>query len=143
MSARSPRSPLLAAACAALLLPASGLAAPDGPPEARLLRFPDVRGDTVVFVQAGDLWRAPVSGGPAHRLTSHPGLELFPKISPDGKWVAFSGEYTGTRQVWVVPAWGGTPPPFFSSSRTRAAHSPGHAGAGRHPALAAISPCAS
>ena len=109
MSARSPRSPLLAAACAALLLPASGLAAPDGPPEARLLRFPDVRGDTVVFVQAGDLWRAPVSGGPAHRLTSHPGLELFPKISPDGKWVAFSGEYTGTRQVWVVPAWGGTP----------------------------------
>lgn len=105
------RSTLLAATFAALLLPATpvGAAAPAGPPEARLLRFPDARGDAVVFVYAGDLWRAPVSGGPALRLTAHPGLELFPKLSHDGKWIAFSGEYTGTRQVFVMPAWGGTP----------------------------------
>lgn len=111
MKARLPRPVLLAAALAAFLLPAvpGRSATPDGPPEARLLRFPDVRGDSVVFVYAGDLWRAPASGGPAHRLTAHPGLELFPKLSHDGKWIAFSAEYTGTRQVWVMPAWGGPP----------------------------------
>src|SRR5688572_11679002 len=77
--------------------------------EARLLRFPDIHGDFVVFVYAGDVWRAPVTGGPAWRLTSHPGLELFPKISPDGAQIAFSAEYSGSRQVYVMPAWGGTP----------------------------------
>jgi len=105
------RSAALAAALPALLLPAlpGRAASPGGPPEARLLRFPDVRGDAVVFVYAGDLWRAPLAGGPALRLTSHPGLELFPKLSPDGEWIAFSAEYSGTRQVWVMPAWGGPP----------------------------------
>ena len=85
MKARLPLHTLLAATLAALLLPAAPArsAAPDGPPEARLLRFPDVRGDAVVFVYAGDIWRCAVSGGPAHRLTSHPGLELFPKLSQD------------------------------------------------------------
>jgi tricorn protease len=68
-----------------------------------------VRGDAVVFVYAGDLWRTSVSGGPALRLTAHPGLELFPKLSHDGEWIAFSAEYTGTRQIFVMPAWGGTP----------------------------------
>jgi tricorn protease len=84
-------------------------AAADGPPEARLLRYPDVWGDFVVFTYAGDLWRAPVTGGPALRLTTHAGQEIFPKISPDGKWIAFSAEYAGTRQVYVMPSWGGEP----------------------------------
>ena len=111
MKAPFPRLALFVTTLAALLLPAGPgrSTAPDGPPEARLLRFPDVRGDAVVFVYAGDIWRASTSGGPACRLTSHPGLELFPKLSPDGKWIAFSAEYTGTRQVWVMPAWGGAP----------------------------------
>ncbi len=87
---------------------ASG-ATPDGQPEARLLRFPDIHGDFVVFVYAGDIWRAPVSGGPALRLTTHEGVELFPKISPDGRWIAYSAEYTASRQVYVMPAWGGAP----------------------------------
>ncbi len=77
--------------------------------DARLLRFPDVNGNRVVFVYAGDVWTVPVSGGNAVRLTSQKGLELFPKISPDGKWIAFSGEYSGSRQVFVIPAMGGTP----------------------------------
>ena len=77
--------------------------------EARLLRFPDIHGNLVVFVYGGDLWRASAAGGPAVRLTAHPGLELFPKISPDGAWIAFSAEYTGTRQVYVMPARGGEP----------------------------------
>ncbi len=88
------------------LLPLSAVAA-DG--EARLLRYPTIHEDFVVFVYGGDLWRVPVEGGRAFRLTSHEGTELTPKISPDGEWVAFSGEYSGSRQVYVMPSDGGTP----------------------------------
>ncbi len=77
--------------------------------DARLLRFPDINNNLVVFVYAGDIWSVEASGGTARRLTSHEGLELFPKISPDGKWIAFSGEYSGSRQVFIIPSGGGTP----------------------------------
>ncbi|MGM0550502.1 MAG: S41 family peptidase [Bacteroidota bacterium] len=77
--------------------------------DARLLRFPDINGDLVTFVYAGDIWTVDAEGGNAKRLTSHKGLELFPKISPDGQWIAFSAEYSGSRQVYVMPATGGTP----------------------------------
>jgi tricorn protease len=77
--------------------------------DVRLLRHPDINNDLVVFVYAGDIWSAPVNGGDAVRLTSHKGLEIFPRISPDGKWIAFSGEYSGTRQIFVIPRTGGTP----------------------------------
>jgi tricorn protease len=61
----------------------------------RLLRYPDVHGDRAVFTYAGDLWVAARAGGQARRLTSHPGEESFPKFSPDGKWIAFTGDYDG------------------------------------------------
>jgi len=77
--------------------------------EARLLRFPDINGNLIVFVYAGDIWSVPATGGEARRLTSDIGLELFPKISPDGKWIAFSAEYSGTRQVYIMPSGGGVP----------------------------------
>jgi len=77
--------------------------------DARLLRYPDINTDVVVFVYAGDIWTVPAAGGNATRLTSHEGLELFPKISPDKKWIAFSAEYPGTRQIFVIPINGGTP----------------------------------
>jgi tricorn protease len=77
--------------------------------DTRLLRFPDIHGDRVVFTYAGDLWTASTSGGSAVRLTAHPGLELFAKFSPDGKWIAFTGQYEGDEQVYVVPAAGGIP----------------------------------
>jgi tricorn protease len=77
--------------------------------DARLLRFPDVNKDLVAFVYAGDVWSVPGAGGAARKLTNHPGLELFPKISPDGKWIAYSAEYSGSRQVYVIPAEGGLP----------------------------------
>lgn len=77
--------------------------------QTKLLRFPDVHADRVVFSHAGDLWTASTSGGTAVRLTAHPGLELFPKFSPDGKWIAFTGQYDGDEQVYVVPATGGVP----------------------------------
>ena len=78
-------------------------------PEGRLLRFPDVYKDKVVFSDAGDLWLATNSGGVARRITTHPGLELFPKFSPDGKWIAFTGQYDGNFNVYVIPAEGGEP----------------------------------
>ena len=77
--------------------------------ETRLLRFPDVHNDKVTFVYAGDIYIADVTGGEAKRLTSHSGMELYPKFSADGSQIAFSGEYNGTRQVYVMPSQGGQP----------------------------------
>lgn len=77
--------------------------------QTKLLRFPDIHGEQVVFTYGGDLWTAPVSGGSAIRLTAHPGVEVFGKFSPDGKWIAFTGQYDGDEQVYVVPAGGGVP----------------------------------
>jgi tricorn protease len=77
--------------------------------QTKLLRFPDVYGDKVVFTYGGDLWLASTSGGLATRLTAHPGLELFAKFSPDGKWIAFTGQYDGDEQVYVIPVTGGIP----------------------------------
>jgi tricorn protease len=77
--------------------------------DARLMRYPDVNKNLIAFVYAGDIWSVDAKGGDATRLTSHKGMELFPKISPDGQWIAFSAEYSGSRQVYVMPAAGGTP----------------------------------
>ncbi|MEM6795792.1 MAG: hypothetical protein AAF725_17595, partial [Acidobacteriota bacterium] len=67
----------------------SGAAAPAAASDARLLLYPDIHKDRVVFVHGQDLWTAPSSGGDAVRLTAHSGRELFPKFSPDGEWIAF------------------------------------------------------
>jgi tricorn protease len=80
-----------------------------GESEGRLMRFPDICRDKIAFSYAGDLWLVSNSGGEARRLTSSPGLELFPKFSPDGKWIAFTGQYDGNFNVYVMPAEGGQP----------------------------------
>jgi len=99
---------LTAAALVLSVLAALPLQAAEG--EARLIRYPHVVGERVAFVYAGDIWTVPASGGRARRVTSlAEGIEVFPRISPDGEWIAFSGEYAGTRQVYVVPYGGGTP----------------------------------
>jgi len=85
------------------------LAAGTAGAQTKLLRFPDIHGDTVVFCYGGDLWKVPATGGTAVRLTAHPGQELFPKLSPDGGWIAFTGQYDGDEQVYVMPAEGGEP----------------------------------
>lgn len=77
--------------------------------EGRLMRFPDIHGDRIVFSYGGDLWLAPTVGGVARRITTHPGLELFPKFSPDGKTIAFTGQYDGNFNVYTIPAEGGEP----------------------------------
>ena len=78
-------------------------------PEGRLLRFPDIYEDKIAFSYGGDLWLVSSAGGVARRITTHPGLELFPKFSPDGKWIAFTGQYDGNFNVYVIPSAGGEP----------------------------------
>jgi tricorn protease len=77
--------------------------------EGRLLRFPDIYKDKIAFMYGGDLWLASSAGGTARRITSHPGRELFPKFSPDGKWLAFTGQYDGNFNVYVMSSDGGQP----------------------------------
>ena len=77
--------------------------------ECRLMRMPDIQGDRIVFVYAGDLWTLPRTGGTAQRITSYEGLELLPKFSPDGASIAFTGEYDGNTDAFVIPASGGEP----------------------------------
>jgi tricorn protease len=91
------------------LLAFSSLAFGQQTQEARLMRFPDVYKDKLVFFYGGNLWLAPTSGGMARRITSGQGRELFPKFSPDGKWIAFTGQYDGNFNVYVMPADGGQP----------------------------------
>ena len=77
--------------------------------DTRLLAQPAVSAEYVAFVYAGDVWIAGLAGGPARRLTSHPGEESRPRFSPDGRWLAFSAEYEGNTDVYVVPVEGGVP----------------------------------
>ncbi len=86
----------------------SASAAPSGE-NARLLRFPATNSSEVVFSYAGDLWIVPIQGGEARRLTSHIGYEMLARYSPDGKTIAFTGEYDGNREVYSIPAGGGEP----------------------------------
>src|SRR5512140_1513551 len=76
---------------------------------ARMLRYPDVSANQIAFVYAGDIWVAPKVGGAAMRLSSPKGEESFPRFSPDGSQLAFSGNYDGNLDIYVVPASGGLP----------------------------------
>ncbi len=96
----------LAATLALLLTSAPAWADADKP---LLLQKPTVSQTHVVFAFADDLWTVPRDGGDAQRLTSGPGTETDPIFSPDGKSVAFTGQYEGNHDVYVVPADGGVP----------------------------------
>jgi tricorn protease len=77
--------------------------------EGRLLRFPAIYDNQIVFTYAGDLYTVPAEGGVARRLTSHDGYEMFARFSPDGKQLAFTGQYDGNTEVYLMPAEGGIP----------------------------------
>ena len=77
--------------------------------EARLLRFPTTNGTEVVFSYGGDLYKASLNGGEAERLTSHVGYEMFARFAPDGQSIAFTGQYDGNTEVFIIPAKGGEP----------------------------------
>ncbi|MGQ9879632.1 MAG: S41 family peptidase [Armatimonadota bacterium] len=78
-------------------------------PHPGMLRYPDVSATHIVFVYANDLWVVPRTGGLAVPLASPPGQETFPKFSPDGKTIAFVGNYEGNRDIYTVPLEGGIP----------------------------------
>ncbi len=75
----------------------------------RFVQYPDVRGDKVSFTWDGDLWLGSLKGGPATRLTSHPGQETHGRLSPDGTWIAFTANYDNGTNVYLMPSSGGTP----------------------------------
>ena len=77
--------------------------------EARLLREPTISKDYVAFVYANDIWIVSRAGGSARRVTTHVGSEFSPKFSPDGRYIAFSGQYDGNTDVFIVPVDGGEP----------------------------------
>jgi len=77
--------------------------------EFRLLRFPDVYENKIVFSYAGDLYIVDINGGVARKITNHIGYEMFAKFSPDGKNIAFTAQYDGNTEVYIMPSDGGTP----------------------------------
>src|SRR5262245_4433558 len=83
------------------------LAGPAAADEARFMRQPDVRGEQVVFAWDGDIYSTGLHGGTAPRLTSHPAEEIAPKLSPDGKWIAYTRVSDSVPDVWLMPAEGG------------------------------------
>lgn len=77
--------------------------------EARLLRFPAIHGNQIVFTYAGDLYTVEASGGVGRKLTNHEGFEIFARFAPDGKSIAFTGQYDGNTEVYSMPSQGGVP----------------------------------
>lgn len=72
-------------------------------------QHPDIHGETVVFAAEGDIWSVSTDGGLARRLTSHPGEEMHPMISPDGQTLAFTARYEGPGELYTMPLTGGIP----------------------------------
>lgn len=118
---RSPRFPLAALGLALIVLrapvpmplmapPTAGAASVTHPVSAApttLARQPDLHGDRIAFVHAEDIWTVPAAGGVARRLTFHEGEEKSPRFSPDGSRIAFTGEYDGNADVYVMNPEGG------------------------------------
>ncbi|MBS3773947.1 MAG: PD40 domain-containing protein, partial [Bacteroidales bacterium] len=77
--------------------------------DARLFRYPDVSESHITFSYGGDIWVVEKTGGTAHKLSSPDGEESWPKFSPDGSKIAFSGNYDGNMDVYVTPSTGGIP----------------------------------
>ena len=90
-----------------LLLLAASIAAAQK--EARLLRFPAIYGNNIVFTYAGDLYTVQSTGGVARKITSDIGIEMFARFSPNGKYIAFTGQYDGNTEIYLIPAEGGIP----------------------------------
>lgn len=86
--------------------------------DARLMKFPDIHNETVVFQYGGDLWLVPSTGGIARRITSSEGVETYPKFSPDGSKIAYTADYDGNNDVYVIPSKGGEPKRVTSHPKT-------------------------
>ena len=104
----SSKNLILSAVFAVLMAPFAIVAAPDTLPDG-FYRYPSVGGGAIVFAAEGDLWKVPATGGIALRLTAHEGEEAFPELSPDGRLIAFTAQYEGNDDVYVMTASGGEP----------------------------------
>ncbi len=102
---RTPNSPLIVL----FFLVMAAVSVCHGQTNEGYYRFPSIHGETIVFVAEGDLWTVGIEGGVARRLTSHPGDETHPCLSPDGTKVAFAAQYEGPTEVYVMPLQGGRP----------------------------------
>ena len=89
-----------------LLVSGSSASAENLPNTTRLLRFPAINDRQIVFCYAGELYTVPKDGGTARRLTSGPGYSSFPRFSPDGTQLAFTSQYDGNTEVYVMPGEG-------------------------------------
>jgi tricorn protease len=96
----------LTACCVALIF---AFLKPEAQIDAGLFRYPDVSESQIVFSYANDLWIVPREGGEALKISSPPGVETFPKFSPDGKTIAFTGNYDGNKDVYALSVTGGIP----------------------------------
>src|SRR5262245_4525558 len=92
---------------AAILMFAS-TSLPRGATQIRLARQPDYHAGRIAFSYLGDIWTAGETGSNPERLTDHRSHDMYPRFSPDGKWIAFSSNRYGNNDVFVVPAAGGT-----------------------------------
>ncbi len=92
-----------------LLVSTATLASADPPPPASMLRYPDISNDRIVFSYANALWSVARTGGVAQPVADPPGAESFARFSPDGKSIAFLGNYEGGRDIYVTPIDGGIP----------------------------------
>ncbi|HEY7575443.1 MAG TPA: PDZ domain-containing protein [Thermoanaerobaculia bacterium] len=101
------RTLLLAAAC--LLAAAFEASAAPDIQDTRMLTDPAITADRIAFIYANDLWTCGLDGGSVRRLTSDDGVASSPAFSPDGKWLAFSAQYEGNTDVYVVASEGGVP----------------------------------
>ncbi len=110
------RTLLLLFSVTALLLPASITSAQNLPDTTRLLRFPTTNDRKIVFCYAGELYAVGKDGGVARRLTSGPGYSSFPHFSPDGTQLAFTSQYDGNTEVYVMPGEGGVPKRLTTSA---------------------------
>lgn len=72
--------------------------------DARMLQYPDVSKTHITFTYGGDVWIVSKSGGTAHKLTTAKGQELLARFSADGSMIAFSGNYSGNMDVYVMPS---------------------------------------
>lgn len=77
--------------------------------EARVLRYPNSSDTQITFTHAGDVYVVPIDGGLARKVTNSKGLEMYPRFSPDGNTIAFTGEYDGNREIYTMPSVGGNP----------------------------------
>src|SRR5260221_11749169 len=82
------------------------------PPAPVFMRYPTIHGESVVFEACGNLWLINRKGGTAQRLTTDPGFDILPRFSPDGKYIAFTGQYQQNSDVYLIPATGGGAKPL-------------------------------